>query len=57
MIEHAKELLGMPPEWDAYKFEAIGRTVNHEAKRFSVKGAIAQRQEIGTTFLISRIDR
>ena len=41
MIEHAKELLGMPPEWDGYEFEAIGRTVNQETKLLRVKGAIA----------------
>lgn len=41
MTEHAKELLGMPPEWSGYEFEAIGRTANQEAKLLRVKGAVA----------------
>lgn len=41
LTEHARELLGMPPEWNAYQFEAIGRTVNQETKLIRVKGAIA----------------
>lgn len=42
LTEHAKELLGMPPEWDAYEFEAIGRTAdNREAKLIRVAGAVA----------------
>lgn len=42
LTEHAKELLGMPPEWDAYEFEAIGRTADQrEAKLIRVVGAVA----------------
>ena len=42
LTEHAKDLLGMPPEWDAYEFEAIVRTAdNSAAKLIRVVGAVA----------------
>ena len=41
MIEHAREVVKMPPEWSGYEFEAIGRTASQETKLMRVKGAIA----------------
>ena len=41
LTEHARELLGMPPEWDAYRFEAIGLTSTQPTKVFCVEGAVA----------------
>ena len=42
LTEHARELLGMPPEWSGYEFEAIGHTADQrEAKLIRVVGAIA----------------
>jgi hypothetical protein len=40
--EHARELMAMPPEWDAYEWEAIGRErASDEAKLIRVAGAVA----------------
>jgi hypothetical protein len=40
--EHARELVAMPPEWDAYEWEAIGRErASDEAKLIRVTGAVA----------------
>lgn len=40
--EHARELLGMPPEWDSYHLEAIGHTPDDSAtKLIRVTGAVA----------------
>lgn len=47
MAEHARELLGMPPEWNGYAFEAIGHTIDKKTKTLSgakllkVSGAVA----------------
>jgi hypothetical protein len=42
LTEHARELLGMPPEWNAYKYEAIGHTADQkECKLIRVDGAVA----------------
>lgn len=47
MTEHARELLGMPPEWQGHTFEAMGHTMNYEtntlsnARLFRVRGAVA----------------
>ncbi|MCM2310305.1 MAG: hypothetical protein NDI84_02780 [Steroidobacteraceae bacterium] len=42
LVEHAREILGMPPEWGGYQFEAIGRSsVSTQAKLLRVKGAVA----------------
>lgn len=41
LTEHAKDLLGMPADWDAYEFEAIGRTADQPAKLYRVTGAVA----------------
>lgn len=40
LTEHARELLGMPPEWDSYELEAIG-TSGQPAKMIRVAGAVA----------------
>ena len=41
LSEHAKEMLGMPPDWEAYQFEAIGGTFDQPAKLLKVTGAVA----------------
>lgn len=44
LTEHARELLGMPPEWDAYQFQTIstiGATSIKKAELFIVIGAVA----------------
>lgn len=41
LTEHARELLGMPPEWDSYEFEAIGAMPGHPPKLIRVAGAVA----------------
>lgn len=45
--EHAREVVGMPPEWEAYEYAAIGRTINQDAKLIRVKGAIAPKKTKG----------
>ena len=43
LTEHARELVAMPPEWDAYEWEVIGReSASTEAKLYRVVGAVAQ---------------
>lgn len=40
--EHAREVVKMPPEWDAFKWEAIGReSASTAAKLFIITGAVA----------------
>jgi len=42
LSEHAREMLGMPPEWSAYYFKAIGHSsVESNTKLIQVKGAVA----------------
>lgn len=43
LTEQARELLGMPPEWNSYHLEVIGHTpdANSSAKLFRITGAIA----------------
>jgi hypothetical protein len=38
LIEHAREMLNMPPEWDGYELEAIG---GEKTKLLRVVGAVA----------------
>ena len=42
MEEHARELLGMPPEWQAFRFEAKGpvNTPTDDGKFICVTGAV-----------------
>ena len=41
MTEHARELLKAPPEWDVYKWEAIGGSRDTPTKLLRLDGAVA----------------